>query len=289
MGMRLSEIRVKGILTRTRGYLTDVCSHSLQPYRGCSFGHTLCGVSCYVQHNGLLTRGEPWGWFLEARVNAAEAYAAQVGRERRWARKARGRFAVFLSSSTDPFVPQERVKRVTARVLDAMREEPPDELIVQTHSPAVCDALAQLTALAQGCELRVHVSIESDRDTLPGLPPPAASVERRLAAVAALREAGIRSVVTVSPLLPIRDPRRFFGRIAEVADAVVLDHFIEGDGTPDGSRTQRTALPVAMEAVLPGSTSLAYRDEMVRVAQEVMPGRVGVSRDGFAGRMLRSV
>jgi hypothetical protein len=111
-------------------------------------------------------------------------------------------------------------------------------------------------------------------------------VERRLAAAAALREDGLRTVITVSPLLPIRDPRGFFARIERVADAVVIDHFIGGDGTPDGSRTQRTALPAAMEAVLPGSSRLAYRDEVVARACEAMPGRVGVGRDGFAGRLL---
>jgi hypothetical protein len=93
-------------------------------------------------------------------------------------------------------------------------------------------------------------------------------------------------VITVSPLLPIRDPGEFFARVARAADAVVIDHFIGGDGTPDGSRTRRTALPAAMEAVLPGSSSLAYRDLVVARACEVMPGRVGVGRDGFAGRML---
>ena len=38
---------------------------------------------------------------------------------------------------------------------------------------------------------------------------------------------------------------------------MVIDHFIEGDGssTGDGSRTRRTGLPVAMERVHPGSTT----------------------------------
>ena len=67
------------------------------------------------------------------------------------------------------------------------------------------------------------------------------------------------------------------------ADAVVIDHYIGGDGTDDGSRTEKTALPAAMEAVEPGSTQLAYRDRMVAIARELMPGRVGVSREGFAG------
>ena len=284
MGVRLLDTTVRSILTRTHGYLTDVCSHSLQPYRGCSFGNALCGVSCYVQHNGLLTRGERWGSFLEARRNAAEAYAAQVGRERRFAH-GRGRvFGVFLSSVTDPFVPQERKEGVTARVLDAMIEDPPDALVVQTHAPDVVRARDRLRALSERCDVRVHVSIESDRDTLPGLPPPAASVTRRFEAIATLRAAGLRTVVTVAPLLPMLDPHAFFGQVARVADAVVIDHFIGGDGSPDGSRTARTALPDAMEAVLPGSSSLAYRDRIVAIAREVLPGRVGVGREGFAGR-----
>jgi len=284
--VRCLEARVKRILTRAGGYLKDVCSHSLQPYRGCAYGRSLCGVGCYVQHNGLLTRGAVWGSFLEARVNAPEAYAAEQASERRWARRSRGAFSIFLSSSTDPFVPQERVQGVTLRVLEAMTQAPPDVLIVQTHSPDVARARAPLAALARDCQVRIHLSIESDRDSLPGLPPPAATVARRLAAAAALRAAGLRTVVTVAPLLPMRDPQEFFRRVADVADAVVIDHFIGGDGSLDGRRTASTPLPAAMERALPGSSELAYRDRIVAIAREIMPGRVGVSRDGFAGRYL---
>jgi len=286
MGIRIREARVAGVLTRTRGYLEGICSHSLQPYRGCSFGRSLCGVGCYVQHNGLLLRGEAWGSFVDPRVNAAERYRATVSRERRWARRQQGAFGIFLSSATDPFLPQEQVYGVTAALLDAMAEEPPDVLVVQTHSPSVAREQARLLRLARRCALRIHVSIESDRGRLPGLPPAAASVRARLDAARSLRDAGLRTVITVAPLLPIRDPRAFFEQIAAAADAVVIDHFIGGDGSRGGARTLRTALPAAMERVRPGSTSLAYRDEMVRVAESVMPGRVGVSRDGFAGRFL---
>jgi hypothetical protein len=88
----------------------------------------------------------------------------------------------------------------------------------------------------------------------------------------------------VAPLLPIEDPHVFFARIAEAADAVVLDHFVGGDGSPGGARTARTKLPAAMEAVLPGSSQLAYRDQMLAIARQHLPGRVGLCRDGFAGR-----
>ena len=286
--MKLSEATVRSILTRTTGYLRAVTSHSLQPYRGCSFGGALCGVGCYVRASPWVTRGEPWGGFLEARTNAAERYREQAPRERRWARRARGGFGVFLSSSTDPFVPQERSLGVTRRVLEAMCDEPPDELVVQTHTHRVTDYLDLYPRLAKASRVRFHLSIESDRDRLPGLPPPASRVADRLASAAALRAAGMRVVVTVSPLLPIADPERFFARLAEVADAVVIDHFIGGDGTQDGSRTRRTALPAAMESVRPGSAELAYRDEMVEIARRALPGRVGVGAEGFAGRWLAS-
>jgi DNA repair photolyase len=280
----LTSVRVRNILTRTTGYLDGVTSHSLQPYRGCSYGRSLCGVACYVQHHGLLTRGAAWGHFLEARSNAAESYLESAVRERRWARRARGDFSIFLSSATDPFVPEERRQGITRGVLDAMQDEPPDALVVQTHAPDVARELPRLRVLSQRCRLRVHVSVEGDRDRLPGLPPPAATVARRVETARRLRDAGIFTVVTVAPLHPIEDPPAFFGRLSACADAVVIDHFIEGDGTPDGARTRRTALPAAMERLHPGSTQLAYRDEMVAAARAAMPGRVGVGREGFAGR-----
>lgn len=275
---------MKSILTRTSGYLEAVCSHSLQPYRGCPLGSSLCGVGCYVRHSGHITKGREWGRFLEVRRNAAEAYIDGYERERTWARSRRGKFVIFLSSATEPFPAQERRFGATRSVLSVMLERPPDGLIVQTHSPLALDALDLLVPLASRCDLRVHVSIETDRDRLPGLPPPASPVGRRFEAAKALKAAGLRVVITVAPLLPIADPERFFARIAESADAVVLDHFIGGDGSAGGARTLRTSLPAAMSAVDPASVALDYRDRMAAVAEKQMPGRVGVGPDGFAGR-----
>jgi DNA repair photolyase len=275
---------VKSILTRTSGYLTTVCSHSLQPYRGCPFGASLCGIGCYVQHNIYATRGERWGSFLDVRTNAAEAYLAAYDRERAWARRSRERFVVFLSSATEPFPPQEARLGVTRSVVEAMLRRPPDGLIVQTHSHRVADSADSLVALAGRCDLRVHLSIETDRERLPGLPPHASSVAKRFAAAAALKARGLFVVVTVSPLLPIADPDRFFARIADVADAVVLDHFIGGDGSFDGARTLKTPLPAAMAALDPDSVEIGYRNRMGAIAQRYLPGRVGYHRDGFAGR-----
>lgn len=293
MSLTVTETTIQNVLTRTSGFLRTVTSHSLQPYCGCAFGNSLCGVACYVQHNGHLLRGRRWGSFLEARTNAAESYLANYDREARWARQKSttsegrdGLFSIFCSSSTDPFVPQERRFRITRSLLEAMCRRPPDRLILQTHSHLVAHDVDVCRELAGRCDLRIHVSIETDRERIEGLPPHASPVEKRLATCARLKEAGLRTVVTVAPLLPIAAPDRFFARIADVADAVVLDHFIQGDGSPDGARTSRTPLPVAMRQIDPGSLDLSYRDRMAAIARKHLPGRVGINIDGFAGRYL---
>lgn len=282
--MELTEVEAKSVLTRSGGFLKTVSSHSLQPYRGCSFGKALCGVGCYVRHNVYLTKGAAWGSFVEARQNAAEVYLKQYEREKAWAQKERGAFVVFMSSSTDPFLPQEERFGVTRRVLEAMLERPPDLLILQSHTHRIACYMDLYAELAQKTRLRFHLSIESDRGSLPGLPKPASPVDKRFEAAAALKAAGLFTVVTVAPLLPIADPSAFFRQVAQAADAAVLDHFIGGDGSKGGGRTQKTALPAAMAAVEPASVGLDYRERMAAVARRFLPGRVGVSIDGFAGR-----
>ena len=278
--------RVKNILTRTSGYLTSVCSHTLQPYRGCSYGKTLCGVGCYVRHNPFVTRGRIWGDFLEVRVNAAEVYRATAKRERAFAHRSGKPFSIFMSSSTDPFVPQEKSFGISRSILEEMREQPPDELILQTHSPSVCQVLDVLEGLNQCCRLRVHLSIESDQDKLPGLPKSAYTVEARFQAAESLRALGLTTVITMAPLLPLLEPEIFFKRCSEVSDALVIDHFVGGDGSKLGARTKRTALPDAMESLKAGSSNISYRDTVLAWAQRYYQGKIGCGIEGFAARYL---
>jgi DNA repair photolyase len=284
--VELNVVEVQQILTRTSGFLKTVTSHSLQPYRGCALGNSLCGVGCYVRHNIHVTQGQQWGSFVDVRANAADAYRKQYAREQRWAREHRGAFGIFLSSSTEPFQPAEQRFGITRSALEAMLELSPDVLIIQSHSHRVADYTDLYVKLAPLTDLRVHISIESDRDDLPGLPRSASPIDKRMVAAAQIRDAGVKTIVTVAPLLSIADPHAFFRRISEAADAVVIDHFIGGDGSNDGSRTMRTKLPDAMRAIDPRSLTLEYRDEMVAIAQQYLP--VGVNIDGFAGRLCSS-
>lgn len=280
--MEVKEVLCRSILTRTSGYLKAVSSHSLNPYIGCGFGRSACGVGCYVRANHWLTRGRPWGGFVEAKTNAAEVYTQTCEAEQRWAEKRGLPFSIFFSSATEPWQPLEKKYRITRSILQAMRQKPPQELILQTHSTDIRDDMKLIAGLCRACDLRVQVSIEGDRDRLPGLPPPPATVDDRIRLLHELTHAGIPAVACLSPLYPLRDADAFFQRLAETGiRAVVIDHFILGDGTKDGSRTLKTGLPSAMSAVLAESTTLSYRDHVAEIARRHLP--VGLSAEGFAG------
>ena len=207
-------------------------------------------------------------------------------------RSAAGRMAEAVISVCSCPAPPIRLCRtsndfgITEGVLKAMLVSPPDVLIVQTHTHLVERYRELMIRLNRRCSLRVHISVESDRDKIDGLPPPASSVETRLTAAQGLKDDGIRTVITVAPLLPVADPLLFFQRIDECADAAVIDHFIGGDGSKRGARTLKTNLPDVIGSIDKKALSLTYRDQMVAVARSVMPGRVGVGIDGFAGRLL---
>ena len=280
--MKIKEVDCKSILTRTSGYLKTVSSHSLNPYVGCGFGRSACGEGCYVRFNQWLLKGREWGRFVDIKINSAEVYLQTVEKEKNWARKNTGCFSIFFSSSTDPWQPVEREFRLTRRLLTAMQAAPPDRLILQTHSTRILDDLDRIQSLSAICDVRVHLSIEGDLDRLPGLPPPPCSLKDRMEVLKKFAHRGIQTVACLSPLYPMKAPDAFFARLAKTGvSAVVIDHFIQGDGTPDGSRTLKTKLPEAMARVVPESVDLSYRDEVARIAGKYLP--VGISASGFAG------
>jgi len=235
--VQINLIQSKTLLTRASGYLKGVCSHSLNPYTGCGYGLSSCGEGCYVRFNQWLTRGRQWGRFVDVKSNAGQLYLQSAEKEKTWAHKRSTPFTIFMSSATDPWQPAEKKYRVTRSVLQAMTTCPPDALILQTHSTSILDDQETLLELSQLCSLRIHISIEGDRNRLPGLPPPPCSIEQRILALQQLSAKGLKTVACLSPLYPLENPHRFFDRLKNVgASAVIIDHFIEGDGTAEGSR-----------------------------------------------------
>ena len=270
----LREVECRSILTRTGGFLSAF-SHSLNPYRGCSFGRTLCGVACYAPMV-LFSRQQDWGGSLEAKVNAPEAYRRDIRRERR-----RGPVRIFCASVTDPYVPQERRLRITRRLLEAMVEEPPDGLVLQTHTPGPLRDLDLLSRL-EG-ELTVQISVETDRESIPGMPPHSFAPRVRLDALRTLKRAGLNAVGVVAPLLPLADPVGFAHSLDEACTSVIVDHYLVGDGSPGGARTRRRGLPERLVAAgFERWTRLEVLDETAELFRRVLgPERVGVSAYGF--------
>ncbi len=294
--MTTREITCRSIVNRTGGFLSGF-THTINPYHGCSYGRTLCGLPDYAPEIvRCFGEDRPWGGYLDVKVNAPEAYAADHDRIRS---SRRPQLRIYMSSVTDPYVPQERAYRLTGRILEAMRERPPDLLALQTHTPNVLWDADLLADLAARFPLSVQISVETDRESFgPPFPPHAYPVAGRIEALASLRARGVETVAVVSPLWPIADVEGFARRLEASAAFVVIDHYLVGDGSRDGARTRaRVALegrsfPRLLEEAGYGEwTRLEALDRVRAVFERILgPSRVGISREGFhraAHRLLR--
>ncbi len=171
----------------------------LNPYAGCILGCTYCygiGRTSFVRYLEALPRA-PWGRWIDVKVNAPEL----VAREARELAPGTVRMSPLV---TDPYQPVERRYRVTRRCLEALRETE-FAPVVLTRSPVVTDDLALFTTMPR---LLIGVSVPTDDDSVrevfePNAPPIAA----RVAALRALREAGLRTFAVAHPMLPMSPAR----------------------------------------------------------------------------------
>ncbi len=263
---------VKQILTRTGGFLSGF-THSLQPYTGCEFS---CAY-CYVREMAVQKtnpHGLPWSQWVSPKTNAP-ALLARVARRGGGGGLAKAR--IFCSSSTDPYTPRERHFELTRGCLAVMAEHPPAVLVVQTRSPLV---LRDLDLLRRIPRVVVSVSVTTDDEQVRRLfEPNAPGLGRRLEALAALREAGVRTQAAVAPLLPC-DPERLARRLDAVADRVVVDDFFRGDGA--GGRRSRAALERLREQGLGHWAEPGYAGRAADAFRRVLGAeRVVESEAGF--------
>jgi DNA repair photolyase len=273
----------KSILSPTRGFLGSGYTHTLNPYSGCAFAGTVCGLFCYAQHDGNITWGRPWRLY-GAKKNASSAYRADYDRLKRPRRTEPRPLKIYMSSVTDPYVPQEKSQEITRSVLLAMLERPPDVLVIQTHATLVERDIDIIEQLSRCCRLWVSITVETDMDELPvGFRPHASLPSRRIETLERFRRRGIPTQATVSPLLPLIDPTDFAHLLDIACDRVILDHYLIGDGSKNGFRTKRTGFVEMLEAAGYAEwTRLEklweVRDVMIRVLGN---DRVLVSCEGF--------
>ncbi|HET8542699.1 MAG TPA: radical SAM protein [Anaeromyxobacter sp.] len=202
------EIVSKAVLTRTGIPGHDWC---LNPYVGCEHGCSYCYASFMKRFTGHL---EPWGGFVDAKVNAPEVLRRQL-------RRVRGG-SVLVGTVTDPYQPLERRYRLTRGCLEALADGPGGlEVSVLTRSP-LC--LRDVDVFRRfGRRISVGLSITTDDDRVrrtfePHAPPIGARVE----ALKALRAAGVPTHAFAGPLLPM-DPARYVELIGDAAGEVLVD------------------------------------------------------------------
>jgi len=283
--MEIQEISVTTILNPTSGFLEEGYTHTINLYRGCSLGNALCGRFCYAQWNRFHTKGRRWGSFLDIKTGFREAYRKDYDRIRNARNGSRQPLRIYMSSVTDPYSPWERTLRHTRSLLEEMIKRPPDLLVIQSHTPLAVDDLALLQRLNALCQLQVNITVETDMEEMPGgFPRHMYLPKSRIAALRELRDAGIKTVGVVSPLLPLDDVRVFAQELEKACDRVILDHFLIGDGSKHGLRTRKSGFPqMLINSGFEQWTSLEALWEVVDVFREEFGdvSRVLISHDGF--------
>lgn len=234
MNIQTTDILSKKILTEAKGYLDVGFTHSLNPYSGCAFS---CKY-CYVRQMPIQQfRDMPWGEWLEIKTNAAAIYRKEMTRLR-----AKGEpVHIFMSSATDPYQPAERKARITRGILEAMLENPPDMLQIQTRSPLVTRDLDLLLQLRERCELLVSMTIETDLEDVKRIfAPYAPGIGLRIKALTELHEQGITTQAAISPVLPFTPA--FPELLQSAADHIWIDTLTIGDGA-GGRRSRQLEMP----------------------------------------------
>ena len=181
-----------------RGWLT------VNPYVGCEMSCSYCYAPYAhawlvdrLRREGRLPGDEPApafdrGIFVK---RAAESVARAVARHPGW--------PVALGTATDPYQPAERRFGLTRKVLEELARLDGVDVSITTKSPLVLRDMELLERIAVRSRLTVHLSlISTDRALLRRLEPRSPTPGRRLAALRALRERGIRAGIFAMPLLP---------------------------------------------------------------------------------------
>jgi len=203
--MVVKEVFARSILTKTGIPGFDYC---INPYVGCSHGCRYCYASFMKRFTGHL---EPWGDFVDVKVNAPSLLRKQLKRVQK------GR--VILGSVTDPYQPHEKIYRLTRGCLEGLLDRQ-FQVSLLTRSP-LC--LRDIDLFKKFKKIGVGLSITTDDDKIRRLfEPRSPSIESRIEALKFLHEQKIPTYAFVGPMLPL-DPAKLVSILKGVADEVLID------------------------------------------------------------------
>lgn len=205
--------QARTILTPTSGFLSHY-DYSLNPYAGCSFACTYCYAAFFTWDR---VKQERWGYWVEVKENALALLKKK--RKRPLINK-----TLYMSSVTDPYQLIEKKLELTRSLLYELATYHQVNLVVQTRSPLV---VRDIDLLKKIHRVQVNMTVTTDSERVRRVfEPSCPSTQQRLKAIKQIKAAGIQSCITMTPLLPVEDPKRFGKMVAETAvDHTVAQYF----------------------------------------------------------------
>ncbi len=207
--MIIKEIQAKSILSASKVY-----PYVINCYRGCQHNCTYCYARFMKRFTG---HTEPWGQFVDVKVNAVELLQREILRKRR--------DRVWVSGVCDPYQPLEAKYQLTRQCLEILAQHD-WPVSIQTRSPLV---LRDLDILKKGREFEVGFSVTTADNNIRKLFEPAAPpISERIRALDELHRAGIRTFVMIAPMLPGAEDLAEL--LAGKVDHVIYDRMNYHDG-----------------------------------------------------------
>jgi DNA repair photolyase len=238
MPFQVLEAEAKSILSATTGFIAEAgFTHSLTPARNCTFGCTYCYVPTMGIYGGLKPEDwRHWGRFTTFKTNAPELLRRQL----------RANQVIYCSPLVDPYQPAEESRQLMPDVLDELATRPPRICVIQTRGPLIVRDLARLLELSRRTKLRVSFSLATNREAVRKLyEPHCATLDCRLKAIQALRQAGITTFATLAPLLPC-DPEELAGIALDATDQDIIgDPLHVRSVKPRGATTRDAAFAIS--------------------------------------------
>jgi DNA repair photolyase len=255
---------VKTILSKASGFI-GTFDFTLNPYSGCTFGCTYCYAASFAS---TYTLKNSWGSWVQVKENTLELL-------RKKRKKSLMGKTIFMSSVTDPYQPVEKELRLTRSVLEELLEYHQPRLVIQTRGPLVT---RDIDLLKQFEFLQVNMTITTDDETVRRVfEPMCPSNSRRMEAVSQLSQAGIQTCVTMTPLLPVKDPEQFAqSLLATGAQRFIAQHFHAEAGRFVAS-TGKAAVALFRER---GWTTEAY-NRTIGIFKKAIP-HLFEGKEGFA-------
>ncbi len=201
----IREILAKNVLTKTgiEGY--DYC---INPYVGCAHGCRYCYASFMKRFTGHM---EPWGEFVDVKMNAPEVLRRQLRRAKKG--------SVLVGTVTDPYQPIEKRYRITRGCLEALLEyQFPVNIL--TRSPLV---IRDIDLFTQFNDISVGLSVTTDKEEIKKIfEPNSPSIQSRIKTLKMLHNEGVSTYAFIGPMLPLA-PEKLIETLAKVVDEVLID------------------------------------------------------------------